>query len=85
MEASLVTAAFNEGEAMPTHILYRGNPHAPGEEVFPGLPAVLGNQLPNTTDNEADRRLQLAHWIANKDNPLTTRVAANRIWQHHFG
>ena len=30
-------------------------------------------------------RLQLAHAIVDKNNPLTARVMANRIWQHHFG
>jgi mono/diheme cytochrome c family protein len=31
------------------------------------------------------RRLALARWIANKDNPLTARVAINHIWMRHFG
>jgi hypothetical protein len=31
------------------------------------------------------RRRQLAEWIASRENPLTARVAVNRIWQHHFG
>ncbi len=30
-------------------------------------------------------RIELANAIASKSNPLTARVAANRIWQHHFG
>ncbi|MCX6598455.1 MAG: PSD1 and planctomycete cytochrome C domain-containing protein [Acidobacteria bacterium] len=30
-------------------------------------------------------RLELAEQIASKDNPLTARVMANRIWQGHFG
>jgi hypothetical protein len=34
---------------------------------------------------EGERRLALAKWIASDDNPLTARVLANRIWQHHFG
>jgi hypothetical protein len=31
------------------------------------------------------RRLAFARWIANTNNPLTARVAANQIWLRHFG
>lgn len=34
---------------------------------------------------ENSGRLELAQWIANRQNPLTARVMVNRIWQHHFG
>ena len=30
-------------------------------------------------------RLEMAKAIASKDNPLTARVMANRVWMHHFG
>ena len=30
-------------------------------------------------------RLELALAIASKENPLTARVLANRVWLHHFG
>lgn len=36
--------------------------------------------------NEAQSgRLQLAQWIASKENPLTARVIVNRVWAHLFG
>jgi hypothetical protein len=31
------------------------------------------------------RRLALARWIADKQNPLTARVAMNHLWLRHFG
>lgn len=34
---------------------------------------------------EQHRRWELADWIASRQNPLTARVMANRIWQYHFG
>ncbi len=37
------------------------------------------------TSESTGRRRALAEWIASAENPLTARVMANRIWQHHFG
>ncbi|HTU26387.1 MAG TPA: DUF1549 domain-containing protein, partial [Pirellulales bacterium] len=31
------------------------------------------------------RRTALAHWITDRRNPLTARVAVNRLWHYHFG
>jgi hypothetical protein len=35
--------------------------------------------------NSTGRRLAFARWLANTNNPLTARVAANQIWLRHFG
>ena len=31
------------------------------------------------------RRRGFAEWLASPENPLTSRVMVNRLWQHHFG
>ncbi|MGH9939421.1 MAG: DUF1553 domain-containing protein, partial [Blastocatellia bacterium] len=64
------------------YLLKRGDWRNKGAEVQPGLPQVLAGDEDLDLKN---RRRQLAEWIANADNPLTARVAVNRIWQYHFG
>lgn len=74
----------------PTHVLIRGNAHVRGDVVEPGFLDVLSPPAPAITEpdssvNSSGRRLALANWIASRDNPLTARVIANRIWHYHFG
>ena len=78
--------------AAETFLLPRGNPHAqptPANLVEPAFPKVLGGGRPEITPpagtNTTGRRMALAKWIASPSNPLTARVMANRVWQHHFG
>jgi hypothetical protein len=42
----------------------------------------LGPVYPQTSSG---RRLALARWIANRQNPLTARVAVNHVWLRHLG
>jgi len=65
-------------------ISLRGNPKNPGKVVPRGFPKVLSNHPPPVI-TEGSGRLPLGEWIASTQNPLTARVAVNRIWQHHFG
>jgi hypothetical protein len=67
----------------PTYVLKRGQYDQPDKnrKVEPGSPTCLPAPPPRTPRN----RLGLAHWLVSPENPLTARVAVNRIWQHHFG
>ncbi|HEX5102805.1 MAG TPA: PSD1 and planctomycete cytochrome C domain-containing protein, partial [Pirellulaceae bacterium] len=56
-----------------------------GDSVPRGYVRVL--TFPNSPDvvPEQSGRLQLAMWLTSEKNPLTARVAANRVWYHLFG
>lgn len=67
------------------HVLSRGDPEQPKDEVRPTTLSIFDpKQLPNDV-TELDRRRALVEWIVREENPLTARVMANRIWQGHFG
>jgi uncharacterized protein DUF1549/uncharacterized protein DUF1553/cytochrome c len=76
-------------QARETFVMLRGNPHAKGDRVEPGFLSVLAPPQPQITPppgaETSGRRLALARWIASKENPLTARVMANRVWGYHFG
>ncbi|MCL6267087.1 PSD1 and planctomycete cytochrome C domain-containing protein [Flagellimonas myxillae] len=68
-------------EPRNTFVLNRGVYDQPTDQVFPDTPeAILAfpEDLPKN-------RLGLAKWLFHEDNPLTARVAVNRIWQRMFG
>ena len=68
-------------EGRRSHIHLRGAWDQPGVAVLPDVPHFLGT-LP---DPEEATRLDLSSWIVSPQNPLTARVASNRIWQEYFG
>ena len=70
-----------EDERRETFVHKLGNFMNVGEEVEPGVPAALHAFPADAPRN----RLGLAKWLASKENPLTARVAANRIWARLFG
>ncbi|QDU62099.1 Planctomycete cytochrome C [Planctomycetes bacterium Pan216] len=65
-----------------TNVHVRGDFLRKGDEVIPHTPASLPPLSPRASQPD---RLDLAQWIANPDNPLTARVAVNRVWKHLFG
>jgi len=68
-------------EPRPTQLLRRGSYDAPGDSVQRGVPAVL----PAMPKDAPNNRLGLARWLVSKENPLTSRVTVNRLWQMLFG
>ena len=67
-----------------SRIYVRGELSQPGDLVKRGFPQVLTTKQPSIERGSSGRR-ELAEWIASKDNPLTARVMANRVWLHLFG
>ena len=79
-------------EPPATHLLRRGNPNQPGPVVQPGVPQAIEtlHHVPGAKFEQPDvftsrRRISVARWMTNPDNPLTARVFVNRVWQYHFG
>ena len=82
-DAAPTTLVLKErAQLRKTHLMTAGDFTRPAEEVTPGVLGVLHAFKP---DQGPVNRLDLARWIASKDNPLTARVIANRVWQAYFG
>ena len=83
--------AFEKGSKAPPQFVHvRGNANVPGKPVQPAFPEVLGFETPVIPEpprgaRSTGRRLVLARWLASPENPMTSRVMANRLWQFHFG
>ncbi|MDE0827207.1 MAG: PSD1 and planctomycete cytochrome C domain-containing protein [Akkermansiaceae bacterium] len=74
------------GKPETTHVLHRGSPENPRDEVAPAGFAVIGGDLGlDSSTPEAVRRKKFAEWVVRPEHPLTARVMVNRIWHHVFG
>jgi hypothetical protein len=78
---SLAPVIQENDEPPKTYIHVRGDWQDHGPEVQPGTPSFL----PPVPSGAKPTRLTLAKWIVARDNPLTARVAVNRMWQELFG
>ncbi len=78
-----LAVGVREGRSSDSRLYIRGELSQPGETVKRGFPQVLTTTQP--TINGGSGRRELAEWIASKENPLTARVMANRVWLHLIG
>ena len=65
-----------------TYVLNRGSYDSPTKLVKPSTPEVV---LKFDKDKYPSNRIGLSKWFFDNDNPLTSRVTVNRLWQQFFG
>ena len=91
---------YDKNPKAPTYLFIRGDDRMPDKDnpLSPGAPTAFSLKLPKLQSitipaqewfsfprTSTGRRLALAKWIANGNNPRTARVAVNHIWLRHFG
>jgi len=77
------TLMTQAGAPRAIRVLQRGNwMDESGAEVEPSIPGFLGSL--DVGERRASR-LDLADWIVRRENPLTARTFANRMWKLYFG
>jgi len=69
-------------EPRKSTVLIKGDFTRPSDEVVPDTLSVLH---PFAAAGDYANRLDLARWMTSPDNPLTSRVIVNRVWQVYFG
>lgn len=80
-----VMALRDRSQAADCQVHIRGETSNPGPTVARGVLQLI--EIPNLPPIEPSQsgRLQLAEWLSSPLNPLTPRVAVNRVWLHLFG
>lgn len=76
--------------AQPSYFLHRGSIDTKGSVMTPGVLSVACDSeyqfpTPPADAKSSYRRRGFAEWLVAPNNPLTSRVMVNRLWQHHFG
>ncbi|KAF0175127.1 MAG: hypothetical protein FD161_3439 [Limisphaerales bacterium] len=77
-------ALSDTGTPRNAKVALKGDPRNLGPEVPRQFLEVL-NPNRKAFSSKSSGRVELAEEIASKNNPLTARVLANRVWMNHFG
>jgi hypothetical protein len=78
-------AVQDVAEPADMKVTIRGNAHALGKTVPRGFLSAIGGEPVLNDAAETSGRRELAAWLVSEQNPLTSRVVVNRIWQKLFG
>lgn len=81
----LAMGVLDRGTPLNAPVLNRGELDQPCEIVNRGLVEVLCAEGEPLSVSSGSGRLDLAWWVASRDNPLTARVMVNRVWLKLFG
>jgi hypothetical protein len=83
---SHVALGAREGKTIgDTAVRIRGEAEKIGPVVPRGFLTVLDFPDAPKINPKQSGRAELAQWLTSAKNPLTSRVMANRVWQHLFG
>jgi hypothetical protein len=83
---SLTTLDHNADPDAKSHLYHRGDWRRAGPVVQAAFPRIANRAETAVVDKSpGDRRVELARWLTDPSQPLTSRSIVNRIWQHHFG
>lgn len=81
----LVMAVQDSANPQDTQIRVRGEANERGETVARGFLTIATLSNTAAPSDAGSGRTELTQWLLARDNPLTARVAVNRVWQHLFG
>ncbi len=81
---SLIMAVLDGKKPSDTELRLRGEPEEKGDAVPRGF-LTIGTVGHQPKVGQGSGRRELAEYLTQDDNPLTARVAANRVWQHLLG
>ena len=84
-ERPQVMSIVERPEIEESFIHIRGIVHSRGADVARGFLQVAGGNLGMSISKTQSGRLELAQWLVEPHNPLTSRVLANRIWTWTMG
>jgi hypothetical protein len=85
-DIEFMAMGVRDGKVADSPIYVRGEVRGRKGTAARGFLTILESDLKQRfIENEQSGRKELADWIIAPENPMTARVAVNRVWHHLFG